>query len=118
MFKICSNNLESLSGIETNEEYLLRIPHLCSNNLESLSGIETRHLRVLLFSLFCSNNLESLSGIETDFSDGRSMRRNNVLITLNPYQGLKHKSKSANPIYCSSNNLESLSGIETKDGVG
>jgi len=61
-----------------------------SNNLESLSGIETiaHQVAVLINIDGGSNNLESLSGIETRWVYGGRVALP-VPITLNPYQGLK-----------------------------
>ncbi len=60
-----------------------------SNYSESLSGIETPKAIPYFFGSCGSNYSESLSGIETAIKRVASDERFEVLITLNPYQGLK-----------------------------
>ncbi len=139
-----SNYSESLSGIETDlcepnhesSHVLITLnpyqglklwysfgtrTNLGSNYSESLSGIETVTKLLAERAKYGSNYSESLSGIET-LSVNSLIGTVSVLITLNPYQGLKlwinYPLKPFLPRYRGSNYSESLSGIETASGAG
>ena len=85
------------------------------NYLESLSGIETSRGAAESLISGAFNYLESLSGIETRAVISLRLL-SLLLITLNPYQGLKPLSpRPGEPFsgFLTFNYLESLSGIET-----
>ncbi len=85
-----------------------------SNNLESLSGIETIPLEAIAALMDVPITLNPYQGMK-HLPELRDNPDYYVPITLNPYQGLKRAWgwEPGSKVRSRSNNLESLSGIET-----
>ncbi len=115
-FKVRSNCLETLSGIETQGDTGKSLLEDCSNCLETLSGIETSRRLEGRGQTIVQIASKPFQGLKQTRRKGRTRfcLVVQVQIASKPFQGLKQCSRrSSIDLRWGSNCLETLSGIET-----